>query len=113
MPDIFVLSERDIKEINFAKLYAMDFAHGTAGHNRLMLIANLAAALEARDVQIVSHEAGDAEAASCQVVAQFVEEDERADDDEEVDETHAAWWWASVMAGRTTLGPVQTRGRRR
>ena len=61
MPDIFVLSERDIKEINFAKLYAMDFAHGTAGHNRLMLIANLAAALEARDVQIVSHEAVDAD----------------------------------------------------
>ncbi|MGB1286095.1 MAG: hypothetical protein ACPG7F_06145 [Aggregatilineales bacterium] len=36
------LTEREQKEVEFALLYAANFQHGTAGHNRLMLIAKLA-----------------------------------------------------------------------
>lgn len=35
-------TERELKEIFFALTYANGFAHGTDGHNRLMLIAKLA-----------------------------------------------------------------------
>lgn len=40
------LSERDLKEIAFARLYAQDFQHGTDGHNRLLIIARLTNILE-------------------------------------------------------------------
>jgi hypothetical protein len=40
------LSEREQKEVAFAKVYAEQFAHGTAGHNRLLLIARLAELLD-------------------------------------------------------------------
>ena len=36
------LDERELKEIKLALIYADQFAHGTAGHNRLILIAKLA-----------------------------------------------------------------------
>lgn len=35
-------NEREQKEIDFARLYAKNFSHGTDGHNRLLLIAKLA-----------------------------------------------------------------------
>lgn len=35
------VDEREFKEIELACTYARDFGHGTAGHNRLMLIAKL------------------------------------------------------------------------
>lgn len=40
------LSERERQEIEFAEIYAEDFGHGTDGHNRLNLIATLAAYLD-------------------------------------------------------------------
>jgi hypothetical protein len=40
------LDERELKEVELALLYAKEFHHGTAGHNRLMLIAKLAAMLD-------------------------------------------------------------------
>ena len=42
------LTDRDCKEIAFARLYASDFRHGTDGHNRLLIIAKLAELLERR-----------------------------------------------------------------
>jgi len=41
-----LLDEREFKECDFAKAYARDFAHGTAGHNRLMLIFKLCEILD-------------------------------------------------------------------
>lgn len=41
------LEKRQRREIAFARLYARDFNHGTAGHNRLLLIAGLAGMLDA------------------------------------------------------------------
>lgn len=41
-----LLDEREDKEIDFSLLYSRDFAHGTAGHNRLMLVAKLARLLD-------------------------------------------------------------------
>jgi len=35
------LDERELKETELAMLYAVEFHHGTDGHNRLMLIAKL------------------------------------------------------------------------
>jgi len=35
------LDERELKETALAMLYAVQFHHGTDGHNRLMLIAKL------------------------------------------------------------------------
>lgn len=40
------LDERQRKELELARLYAKDFAHGTTGHNQLMLIAKLAELLD-------------------------------------------------------------------
>ena len=48
------LDERQLKELRFARLYAKEFAHGTDGHNRLMLInllANLLDRAENKDQQ--------------------------------------------------------------
>lgn len=42
---ISTLTEREIKEIGFAKTYKERFAHGTDGHHRLLLIATLTQAL--------------------------------------------------------------------
>ncbi len=40
------LSERDNAEIAFCKVYARDFAHGTIGHNSMLIIARLAKKLD-------------------------------------------------------------------
>jgi hypothetical protein len=40
------LDERQRKEVEFALIYADGFAHGTDGHNRLLLIAKLARMLD-------------------------------------------------------------------
>lgn len=40
------LDERQRREVELARLYARDFGHGTAGHNRLMLIDELAGMLD-------------------------------------------------------------------
>jgi hypothetical protein len=45
------LTEREQKEVAFARVYAEQFAHGTAGHNRLLLIAKLADLLSQDDVK--------------------------------------------------------------
>ena len=44
-------SEREQKEIKFARLYAKDFAHGTTGHNALIVIAKMAEALDILEMQ--------------------------------------------------------------
>ena len=41
-----LLDERQRKELALAILYAREFAHGTTGHNQLMLIARLAEMLD-------------------------------------------------------------------
>jgi hypothetical protein len=40
------LNERELKEVNFCREYAKNFAHGTDGHSRLMLIAKMAELLD-------------------------------------------------------------------
>jgi hypothetical protein len=40
------LDGRESHELRFAELYATQFCHGTDGHNRLMLLAKLAALLD-------------------------------------------------------------------
>ena len=46
-----VFEERELAEIKFALMYAEEFAHGTAGHNRLLLIAKLAHLCAAEEVK--------------------------------------------------------------
>lgn len=50
--------ERQLKEIDFAVLYAEKFAHGTDGHNAKMIIAKMADMLEEIHFVLVSAEAG-------------------------------------------------------
>jgi hypothetical protein len=45
MKPLHQFNVREIKEIKLALFYAKHCNHGTAGHNRLMLIANMANAL--------------------------------------------------------------------
>lgn len=40
------LSERERKEVQFAEVYATDFAHGTDGDSRLKLVAKMASLLD-------------------------------------------------------------------
>lgn len=42
-------ADRAILELDFARLYAANFNHGTDGHSRLILIAKLAELLDERD----------------------------------------------------------------
>lgn len=48
------LDQRETMEILFALKYADEFHHGTAGHNRLMLIAKLAKLLDIYE-EILDH----------------------------------------------------------
>lgn len=41
-----ILDDRQRKELALARLYAKDFAHGTTGHNQLMLINKLGEMLD-------------------------------------------------------------------
>jgi hypothetical protein len=41
-----LLTEREFKEVAFACTYAKEYNHGTAGHNRLLLIAKLVEILD-------------------------------------------------------------------
>lgn len=43
------LNDRERKEVDLARHYAANFAHGTTGHNQLMLLAKLAELLDARE----------------------------------------------------------------
>ena len=43
------LDERQKQEVAFARLYALEFKHGTDGHNRLLLIAKLADMLDKQE----------------------------------------------------------------
>jgi hypothetical protein len=47
--DELQLTDRERKEISFCKMYARHFAHGTTGHNSMMLVAKLAEHLDQRD----------------------------------------------------------------
>jgi hypothetical protein len=47
-----MLTEREHNELRFARLYAEQFAHGTDGHNRLLLIAKLADMLDEQQLQM-------------------------------------------------------------
>lgn len=44
-----VFTERELKEISFCKQYAMQYAHGTSGHHRMMIIAKLSMMLDVLD----------------------------------------------------------------
>lgn len=44
--------ERQRKEIEFSKLYAETFHHGTDGHNSKMIIAKMAALLDEMEKEI-------------------------------------------------------------
>lgn len=46
-----LLTEREIREIEFARLYATEFGHGTDGHNRLVLINKLVDILNQNFIQ--------------------------------------------------------------
>lgn len=43
---VFALTAREIKEVEFAKLYIEQFGHGTDGHSRLSLIDRMNSILE-------------------------------------------------------------------
>lgn len=43
------LDERQRKEIKLARFYATECAHGTTGHNQLILIAKMADLLDAHE----------------------------------------------------------------
>lgn len=43
------LDERQKQEVRFAREYARNFAHGTDGHHRLLIIAKMADMLDERD----------------------------------------------------------------
>ena len=43
------LTTREINEVAMAQIYVNDFSHGTTGHNRIVLIAKLAALLDAHE----------------------------------------------------------------
>jgi len=43
---------RQVNEIEFARIYADQFHHGTDGHNRLLLIAQMANKLDALQQQV-------------------------------------------------------------
>jgi hypothetical protein len=47
-----LLSAREQKEVAFAEVYAKMFGHGTAGHNRLMLIAKIAELLDQKEQEL-------------------------------------------------------------
>lgn len=49
-------TERELMEIKFALMYVEEFLHGTDGHNRLMLIAKLAATSHNEQVKILAQE---------------------------------------------------------
>jgi hypothetical protein len=42
-----LLTAREVNEVHLAHHYAVHFAHGTTGHNQLMLIRKLASMLNA------------------------------------------------------------------
>ena len=50
------LDERQAKEADFALLYAKDFAHGTDGHNRLLLIARLVGFLREYETPTIAND---------------------------------------------------------
>lgn len=39
-------TKRELKEIQFCRIYARDFAHGTNGHNERLIIAKMADLLD-------------------------------------------------------------------
>lgn len=41
-----LIDERQTNEVLLARVYAADFAHGTTGHNQLMLIAKMSECLD-------------------------------------------------------------------
>jgi hypothetical protein len=49
-PWTIALDNRQLAEVRLARTYARDFAHGTAGHHRLMLIAQMADMLDHSEV---------------------------------------------------------------
>lgn len=40
-------TERELKEIEFCQIYQRDFGHGTDGHNIRLIVAKMAAMLDA------------------------------------------------------------------
>jgi hypothetical protein len=44
-------TDRELKEIEFAYVYASEFAHGTDGHNAKVIIAKMQAILEANAIE--------------------------------------------------------------
>lgn len=46
-------TERELKEITFARVYAEHYNHGTDGHNAKIIIAKLVAILEANQIENV------------------------------------------------------------
>jgi hypothetical protein len=47
-----IFDDRQQKEIALAEIYARDFAHGTTGHNALLVIAKMAAMLDKLDARV-------------------------------------------------------------
>ncbi len=48
LPVFYEFDDRQLKEIILARHYADSFAHGTDGHNRLLLIAQMSRSLESK-----------------------------------------------------------------
>lgn len=47
----YAFDERQLKEIEFCRVYADSYAHGTDGHNAKLIIATLARLLDANDAE--------------------------------------------------------------
>lgn len=52
-------TERELKEIEFARVYAAQYGHGTDGHIRLTIMARLAELLDGGPVPVVIREVPD------------------------------------------------------
>lgn len=50
------LENRQQKEVDFAKMYADNFTHGTDGHHRLILIADMAEQLSVYETKLSKSE---------------------------------------------------------
>lgn len=44
--------ERQQREVEFSRIYALDFKHGTDGHNAKMIIARMAAILDNIEITV-------------------------------------------------------------
>lgn len=51
-------TERDLMEIEYCRIYAQNFRHGTDGHNIRLIVAKMAVLLDDEELSVTKMEAG-------------------------------------------------------